>query len=116
MNLATRKLNNLGYTKSCGGMQNDPESLRRLKNKLELYQLLATIALLEQRGDHQAKDTIDMELRALATAAKDKLMVKGNDVCKLTKKEMCALLLFYFAVKEDINKKRKGYSVLQLEK
>jgi hypothetical protein len=34
----------------------------------------------------------------------------------LTKKEICALLLSYFAVKEDINKKRKGDIVLQLEK
>jgi hypothetical protein len=52
----------------------------------------------------------------LAPAAKDKLAAKGNDVSKLTNKEMCALLLSYFAVKEDINKKRKGDIVLQLEK
>jgi hypothetical protein len=52
----------------------------------------------------------------LAPAAKDKLAMKGNNVSKLTKKENCALLLFYFEVKEDINKKRKGDIVLQLEK
>jgi hypothetical protein len=57
-----------------------------------------------------------MELRALAPAAKDELVVKGNDVSKLTKKEICALLLSYFVVKEDINKKRKGDIILQLEK
>jgi hypothetical protein len=41
----------------------------------------------------------------LGPGAKDKLAVKGNDVSKLTKKEMCALLLSYLSVKEYINKK-----------
>jgi hypothetical protein len=44
MKLAMRKLDNLGYIKSYGGVQNYPERLRRLKNKL---QSLTTIALLE---------------------------------------------------------------------
>jgi hypothetical protein len=39
--LLTRKLDNLGYIKSYGGVQNDPERLCRLKNKLEFSQLLA---------------------------------------------------------------------------
>jgi hypothetical protein len=116
MKLATRKLDNLGYIKLYGGVQNDHECLRRLKNKLEFSQSLATIALLEQRNDQQYKDSIDTELRVLAPASKYKLAAKGNDVSKLTKKEICALLFSYFAVKEDITKKRKGDIVLQLEK
>jgi hypothetical protein len=108
MKLATRKLDNLGYIKSYGGVQIDPECLHRLTNKLELSQSLANIALLEKRDDQQAKDAIDTELRVLTPAAKDKLVVKGKDVSNITKKEICALLLSYFAVKEDINKKRNS--------
>ena len=39
---------------------------------------------------------------------KNKFEVKGDDVIKLTKKEICALFLAYFAVKEGVNKKSKG--------
>ena len=36
------------------------------------------------------------------------LVMKGDDVNKLTKKEICALFIAYFAVKEGVNKKSKG--------
>ena len=62
MNLAMRKLDNLDCIKSYGGAQNDPDSLLQLKNKLDLSQLLAKIALLEQRDYQQSKDAIDTDL------------------------------------------------------
>jgi hypothetical protein len=35
MKLETNKLNNMGYIKSYGGVQNDPKRLGKLNNKLE---------------------------------------------------------------------------------
>ena len=99
MKLLMRNMDNLGYIKSYGGVQNYPEKLHRLKNKLEFSQSLATISLLEHRDTNKAKESIYTELRALAPSAKYKLVVKGDDISKLTKKEICALLLAYFAVK-----------------
>ena len=45
---------------------------------------------------------------------KDKLAAKGDDISKLTKKEICALLLAYFAMNEYINNNQKGIIFLQL--
>ena len=42
--------------------------------------------------------------------------MKGDDISKLTKKEICALLLAYFAVNKDVNKNKKVDIVLKLEK
>jgi hypothetical protein len=47
MKLVKRKLDNLGYIKSFSGIQNDPDRLRWLKNKLELVDSLASIANAE---------------------------------------------------------------------
>ena len=80
------KLDNIGSINSYGGVKNDPDHLHLLKNKFELSQSLATISLLQKRDDQQAKDSIDMDPRLLAPEAKEKLVVKGNDVSKLTKK------------------------------
>ena len=68
--LAMRKLDNIGYIKSYGGVQNNTERLHQLKNKLEFSQLLAIISLLEQRDYHQEKDAINTELQVLAPAEK----------------------------------------------
>ena len=55
-------MGNIGCIKSYGRVQNDPENILRLKNKLDLSQLLAKIALLEQRDYQQSKDAIDTDL------------------------------------------------------
>jgi hypothetical protein len=96
--LAMRKLDNIGYIKYYSGVKNDHERLRGLKNKVEFFQSLATIAILEEKDAQKANATIDTELQTLAPAAKYKLVAKVNDVSKLTKKENCALLLAYVAV------------------
>ena len=83
MKLASRKLDNLGYIKSYGGVKIYLENLRWLKNKLEFSHSLVTIALLEQRDDHPEQDDIDIDMWALLPAAKDILVVKRDDVSKL---------------------------------
>jgi hypothetical protein len=62
--------------------------------------------VLEQQDVAQAKADLVEELRAMAPAAKIKLLQKNNDGSKLTKKEIVSLLLTCFAVKEDTNTKK----------
>ena len=83
INLVMRKMDNIGYIKSYGGVKIYLENLRWLKNKLEFSHSLVTIALLEQRDDHPEKDDIDIDMWALLPAAKDILVVKRDDVSKL---------------------------------
>ena len=116
MNLAMMKLYNIGYINPYGGVKNDPDSIFRLKNNLELSQSLVNISLLDHKDDHQEKYDIDTDMRSLAPAATDKLVVKGNGVSKLTKKEICAFLLTYFLAKEKVNKKCKGDIFIQFGK
>jgi hypothetical protein len=105
MKFVAWKLDNLGCVKSHGGMQNDPERLHRLTNRVEFSQSLAAIAVLEHQDAVQVKVALVEELRTMAPAAKIKLLQNNNDVSKLTKKEILSLLLTWFVVKENRNKK-----------
>jgi hypothetical protein len=62
MKFATRNIDNLGYVKSYDGVQNDPELLCQLTNKLEFSQSLAAIIMLEQRDATHAQTDVDEEL------------------------------------------------------
>ena len=94
MKLAMKKWYNLCFIKSYGGVQNVPERLHQLKNKIKFSKQLTKIALLDQRDSQRDKYSIDTEMQALATAAKEKLVVKRNDVSKLTKKYFFPCSLF----------------------
>jgi hypothetical protein len=104
MNLESQKLDKIGYVKSYGGMQNDPEWLHRLLHRVEFSQSLAAITVLEQQDKLHEKAALSEDLWTMAPAAKIKLLQKNNDVSKPTKKEIVSLLLTWFAVKEDPNK------------
>jgi hypothetical protein len=49
----------------------------------------------------------DAENRVLAPEAKAKLIAKDMDVSKLTKKEICSLLVTLYAATEKLEKKKK---------
>jgi hypothetical protein len=72
--------------------------------------------VLEQLDTSHAKAAINEELRAMPPRYITKLVEKNNDMNKLTKKEIISLLLTCFAVKEDVNKKRKGDIVALLSR
>jgi hypothetical protein len=84
MKLAVRILDSLEYIKSYCGMQNDQKRLRKLKNKLEFLRSIAAIAVAELKETSDARKVADAEIRALAPAAKRKLVAKDMDVSKLT--------------------------------
>jgi hypothetical protein len=55
-----------------------------------------------------AKAVAKEELLTFSPSDKIKLVQKNNNVSKLTKKEIVSLLLTWFGVKVNANKKRKG--------
>lgn len=96
--LAKRKLNNTGAITSHCGIQNHPERVSKLINALQLTASLAEISA-------QNKATKDLDKRNANTAlmengpeALTKLSSVNGEVSKLTKKEICAISLRYFAV------------------
>jgi hypothetical protein len=103
MKLAEPKLDSLEYIKSFSGVQNDPDHLRRLTNKLELMQSLASIADAEAKESAAHKVTVEAESRLLAPAAKHKIITRGLDAKKLTKKEIIAVLAVYYGKQETYN-------------
>jgi hypothetical protein len=62
MKLETLKLDNPGYVKSYGGMQNNPERLRRLTHRVEFSQSLNGNGVLEQQDMAHAKAALGEEV------------------------------------------------------
>jgi hypothetical protein len=104
--LAKRDLATLGYIKYFSGVQNDPDSFRRLTNKIELAQYFASIADAETKESAAHKAAGESDTRLLAPAAKNKLIARGMDATKLTKKDSIAVLEVYYG-KQEIYKKNK---------
>jgi hypothetical protein len=72
MKLAKRNLGSLGCIKSFSSVQNDPDRLRRLTNKLGLAQSPASISDAEAKESATHKAAGEAETRLLAPAAKNK--------------------------------------------
>jgi hypothetical protein len=104
MKLAKRKLDSLGYTTSVSGVQNDPDRPRRLTNKLELAQSLASIANAGAK-EYAAHNTgVEAETRLIAPSAKNELIASGMDATKLTTKDIIAVLAVYYGKQETYKK------------
>jgi hypothetical protein len=86
MKLAKSKLKSMGYIKSFSGVQNDVDRLRRLTNKLELAQSLASISDAQAKESAAHRAAGEAETRLIAPAAKNNLIAWGMDAKKLTKK------------------------------
>ena len=100
MILEKQKLNNLGCINPFLGFQNDPNHLRRITNKPELAQSLPPIYYAEVKESAVHKTAHESETQLLAPAAKNKLITRGTDVKKLTKKEIISVLTVYYGKKE----------------
>jgi hypothetical protein len=106
MKLAKRKLDNLEYIKAFSGVQNDPDRLCRLTNKLELVQSLASITDAEAEDAAAQKAAGEAETQLPASASKNKLIEKDLDPNKLTQREIIAVLAVYYR-KQESEKKNK---------
>ena len=92
LKVAKRKLDNLGYVKSFCGVMNSDERMNRMKNNFELAASLAEIDRMDQAEKADENVKIENECKDKASGALSKLRSKNDDVTKLTKLEMGALL------------------------
>jgi len=92
MRLAKRKLDSYGMVKAYSCLANDEKQLAKMKNQNQLAASTAHIAALEKAEASKKKQKKIDDLVVMATAAKNKLVAKKNDVSKLTQQEICSLL------------------------
>ena len=104
MELPKRKLDSLGYIKYFSGVHNDPDRLICLTNKLEIAQYLDSIYDDKIKEYVAHKAACKAETRLLVPAPKNKLISRGTDTKKLTRKEIVAVLEVYYGKKETDNK------------
>jgi hypothetical protein len=97
LKLGKRKLDNLGVTiKSYSCIANDPERVKRLRSALELAASVAEISRVSKDSKAAKKTQATNALHDAAPEALMKLQAKGNDIGKITKKDIVAIALRYF--------------------
>jgi hypothetical protein len=95
---------------------NDPARLAALENQLQLGQSFAYISEHERGEAMRKKEGTKHELLNLAPLAKDNLAKKNGDVSKITKKQICSLLLACYGIELDEQKHPKPSLVEKLSK
>ena len=114
LKLAKRKLDNLGYIKSHSGIQNDKERLKRLKSQLTLAASLAEINVMKESEKSDKEEDTKNDYRKVAKQAYDKYMANINNMEKLTKKEMAAIMLVAYQDFVDMDKLKKPEMIKML--
>lgn len=92
LKIAKQKLYNLGYIQSHGGIQNNPERMKRLKNQLELSVSIAEINASKEKDKKEKLNDLKMEYRNLAKSAIQNYLSRHEDAKKITKKEIAAVI------------------------
>ena len=107
MKLAARKLDNLGRIKAHSSMTNDESNLAKLKNQCLLAQSIAEIKTGDKAAAEEKKSKELRDLVMLAGPANSKLAAKNGDLTKITKREICAILLVYYGTRVEEGKHAK---------
>ena len=107
MNLAARNLDQMGYIKSHSFITNSPKMLAKMMNQMQVSISLSGISTIYSTNNVDKKKMYTNSLIFLAPSAKNKLASKISDVMKLTKKEMCLLLLVSHNTLVEDNKYNK---------
>ena len=107
MKLAARKLDHMGFYKSHLGLTNSEDVMEKRKNQFMLAKSVGEIQKFGVDAAQKKKSTAESSLLYMAPGAKTKLATNDNDVAKLTKKEICALLMACYATTVDENKYAK---------
>ena len=113
--LAKRKLDNVGDIKAHCGIQNSVERIRQLKAARELSDSLTEIARKDHESVTAKKAKASGDLLDEAPAAAGKLKSKQGNANKLTKLEIVAIALKYFAVQLKVSQPKPDL-VTALEK
>ena len=97
----------MGYINSHSRIVNTPEILAKMTNQMQMSKSLAEIRTIETTVTVDKKKIYTDSLILLAPSAKIKLASNSGDVMKLTKKEMCSLLLASYNTLIEDNKYNK---------
>jgi hypothetical protein len=111
MKIAQRKLNMFGAIQSHSCMANNEGALALLRNKTELVASLAEIHRLEKANQQAKTDDALKEKQRKAPAALEKLRANDDNINKLTKLEIAAVLLVHYSKDENEKIKKKPYLV-----
>jgi hypothetical protein len=101
LNLVAITLNQTGYVQRHCGLFNTQEKARNTRNALQLSQSMATISNEQSTEAAKHKMEKQLEYRALAPVALDRLQTKNDDLNKITKKEIPSIMLSVFLVLDD---------------
>jgi hypothetical protein len=107
MKLAARKLDSLGRIKAHSSMTNDESNLAKLKSQCMLAQSIAEIKAGDKAATEEKKSKELRDLVMLAGPANSKLAAKNGDLMKITKREICAILLVYYGTSVEEGKYAK---------
>ena len=107
MKLSSRKLDALGIIKAHSVLVNSEVQLSKMENHTMLARSLAIIS--EHERDSAAKNKQDKTSGLLLAipGAKAKIVLQGVDVSKLTKKDMCSLLIACYGETVEDSKHNK---------
>ena len=86
------------------GLINSEDAMARRKNQFMLAKSVGEIQKFGVNAAQKKKSTAESSLLEMAPGEKTKLATKENDVAKLTKKEICALLMACYVTTVDENK------------
>ena len=114
MKLAARKLDSLGSIRPHSGLVNNEEKLAKMKNQVGLAKSIADIQAQDKAATLKKKDADTHALLLLAANAREKLSVKNGDVSKMTKKEICSILLACYGALFEESKYAKPVLVQML--
>ena len=114
--IARRKLDAIGNIKSHGGLVNDPESIIKLENRLQLAESISFITVKDKTDKEKKSNKEYGDLVEIAPKAFKKLF--DTEPKKLTKKELRSVLLCSYNVdlKESQNNKTAYIDRLEREK
>ena len=116
INLAKRKLDNVGDIKAYCGFQNNPERIKKLRAVGELAASISEIARADKAAATAKKIKAPSSLLDDAPAAVAKFNAKGKNAEKLTKKEIAAIALKFFGIELVLSKpKHELVTALQKE-
>ena len=91
--LSAQKLDIMGFFKFHSGMINSEDAVARNTNQVMLSKSVAAIQKAEEDTPRKKKSTAESRLWEMVPTAKIKLAAKENYSNKITKKEICALLM-----------------------
>ena len=114
MKLVAINMYQMGCIKPQSGIMNSPKMLAKMTNQMKISSLLAKIRTIEATYNVNKRKIYTDSMILLNPSTKIKLVSKSDDVMKITKKEMCLLLLVSHNASIEYNKYNKQHMASML--